>query len=158
MTRRYDPRRALPHLSYTREQLAGTFKVTLTTIWSWTKKGLHPIDRKRPYLFAGGDVRKFLQAHNKPRQPTGPGQIYCVACKQVTQPAGKVVDFIALSPTNGDLVGRCPNCSRRIFQRVRTADIATKAGSLTVRYEGDVATINTDAEPSRTEPLNEGGV
>lgn len=155
MTRRYDPRRALPHLSYTREQLAETFDVALTTIWLWMKKGLRPIDGRRPYLFAGGDVRKFLQGHNKPRQPTGPGEIFCVACKRATQPAGGVADFVPLSPTNGNIVGRCPKCSRRIFQRIRKDEIARRFRNLTVRYEDAAVPVNTDSEPPRTKPSDE---
>lgn len=152
MTRRYDSRRALPHRSYTREQLADTFDVGLTTIWSWMKKGLQPIDRRRPYLFAGGVVREFLHGHNKPRQPTLPGEIYCVACKRATQPAGGVADFVPLSPTNGNLVGRCPKCSRRIFQRVRKEEISLKFSNLTVRYEDAAVPVSADAEPPRTGP------
>lgn len=157
MTRRYDPRRALPHLSYTREQLAETFDVALTTIWSWMKKGLRPIDGRRPYLFAGGDVRKFLKGHNKPRQPTGLGEIFCVACKRATEPAGAVADFFPLSPTNGNIVGRCPKCSRRIFQRVRKEEISLKFSNLTVRYEDADVPVCADAGPPRTEPSDEEG-
>lgn len=119
------------------------------------KKGLRPIDGRRPYLFAGGEVRKFLQGHNKPRQPTGPGEIFCVACKRATEPAGAVAHFFPLSPTNGNLVGRCPKCSRRIFQRVRKEEIARKFSNLTVRYEDAAVPVRAAAEPSRTEPYDE---
>lgn len=156
MTRRYDPRRAQPHLSYSRKDLCETFKVGLPTISAWTKKGLQPIDKHRPYLYAGTVVREFLENHNKPRQPTGPGEIFCVACKRVVEPAGGVMDFIRLTPTNGNLVATCPFCSRRICQRVRITNIARKAGDLAVRYEDGWVTSPVCAGPLDTVPHGEG--
>lgn len=155
MTRRYDPRRALPHLSYTRAQLAETFDVTLATISSWRAKGLQTIDGRRPYIFAGGAVREFLKRHNKPYQPTRPGEIYCVACKRVIEPAGGVVDFLPMGPTNGNLVGTCPHCSHGVRQRVRKDDLARKAGTLKVRFEGVSIPVSGDSEPPHTDSSRE---
>lgn len=151
MTRRYDPRRARLHLSYTRLDLCQTFDVGLSTISAWKRKGLQPIDNHRPYLFAGAVVREFIEQHNKPYHSTAPGEFYCVACKHVTKPSGDVVDFIQLNHANGNLVGTCPRCSRRMPQRVRNADVARKAGHLKVRYEDGSATLPRCGGPSRNE-------
>jgi hypothetical protein len=155
MTRRYDPRRALPHLSYTRAELAERFDVNIGTISSWMAKGLRTIDGRRPYVFAGGAVREFLKQHNKPYQPTGPGEIYCVACKCVIEPAAGVVTFVPLGPTNGNLVGTCPHCFHGVRQRVRKGDIRRKAGNLKVRFEDVATTVSSEAGPSRTQSSEE---
>lgn len=152
MTRRHDPRRAKRHLSYTREELSVVFDVGLNTISSWVRNGLSPLDDRRPYLFAGTSVQDFLARFNKPRQPTGIGELFCVACKKVIVPAGSVADFIPLGPTNGNLVGVCPGCSHRVCQRVRTVDLERKAGSLQVHYEDGGATLAAGGNVARTEP------
>jgi len=119
------------------------------------RKGLRPVDDRRPYVFAGADVRDFIERHNKPFHPTGPGEVFCVACKRVIVPAGDEVEFVPLGPTNGNLIGTCPNCSRQVWQRVRVADITRKARHLKVRYEDGAATLHEIAEPARSEPSSE---
>lgn len=156
MTKRYDPRRARVHLSYTRAELSALYKVRITTISRWVRNGLLPIDGQRPFLFAGSVVRQFLEGYNKPYYPTDPGEVYCVACKRVIIPAGSVVDFVPLGPTNGNFCGTCPHCSHQVRQRVRTHDIDRKAGHLVVRYKDAAATFIGDSERPRSEPS--GGV
>ena len=155
MTRRYDPRLALPHQSYTREELAQRFKVSLGTVSAWRAKGLQAIDGQRPYLFAGAEVRAFLLRHNKPYQPTGPGEVYCVACKLIVEPAGGKVVFVPLGPRHGNLEGTCPHCFRGVRQRVRKDNIQSKVGNLKVRFENGSATICRSANPPHTDPSEE---
>ncbi|MXO75730.1 hypothetical protein GRI40_10925 [Altererythrobacter aerius] len=155
MTRRYDPRRARSHLNYTRAELARLFSVGLATICAWKRNGLQPMDGSRPYLFAGADVRQFLEKHNKPRQRLEPGQIYCVACKQAMEPLNGVATYAPLSDTLGNLIGTCANCGRRVWRRVRNSELLEKAGKLKIQYEGDAATLSSDGEPLHTEPSDE---
>ena len=151
MTRRYDPRRARSHLSYSRAELSELFRVGLATICAWKREGLQPIDNRRPYLFAGAAVRNFLEKHNKPRQRLASGEIYCVACKRPICPQGNKVDFCPLAPTTGDLIGTCPHCLRRPRRRVRKAEILEKAGNLEVRFEDGSVAFSGDGNPARTE-------
>lgn len=153
MTRRYDHRRARVSRSYTRADLAELFGVGLATICAWKRKGLQPVDGRRPYIFAGVDVQQFLERHNKPRCPLEPGQIYCVACKQAMKPVHGVAAYAALSDTLGNLIGTCPTCSRSVWRRVRKSELSEKAGNLKVQYEDDTATLSSDGEPPRNEPL-----
>lgn len=156
MTRRYDPRRAKAHRNYSRQELCDLFDVALTTIWSWMRKGLVPIEPTRPYVFAGTTVRVFLEQHNKPYQQTGPGEFYCVACKRVVTPAGGVVCYVSRGPTHGNLIGSCPACGHQVWQGVKIGDIETKRGDLDVRYEDGSATFIANGRPLRTEPSDEG--
>lgn len=149
MTRRYNPQRASLHRNYTAKELCALFDVSMSTLRSWTKNGLQPIDRQRPFLFAGINVRSFIERHNKPRQPTDPGEIYCVACKRVIVPDGEVVDYVPRSCSTGDFWGRCPNCHRLVPQRVRRADIERKAGKLKVQFEDGSTTMGGSSPPSQ---------
>lgn len=152
MTRRYDSRRARAHRNYKRTELAERFGVGLATISAWKRKGLQPIDERRPLLFAGLEVQRFLESHNKPRQPLEPGQIFCVTCKKAIMPKDGIARYVRLSSSLGNLVGTCPACGRGTWRRVRAAEILEKAGSLKVEYEDDTANLSGDGEPPRTEP------
>lgn len=152
MTRRYDPRRARVSRSYTRADLAELFGVRLSTICAWKRKGLQAVDGRRPHLFAGTDVQRFLEKHNKPRQPLKPGQIFCVACKHAIEPQGIVAYYAPLSDTLGNLIGTCPICAKGVWRRVRKAELCEKAGNLKIHYEDVSATLSSDGEPPYTEP------
>lgn len=75
MTRRYDPRLARRHMTYTTAEICELFDVGMSTVRSWSTKGLKPVERRVPFLFAGAEVQAFIAGHNKPRQPTGPGEL-----------------------------------------------------------------------------------
>lgn len=151
MTRRYDTRRASASLSYTSEELADLFNVTVSTVYAWARDGLHPIDRKRPYLFAGVTVAAFLRGRNKPRQPLLDGQIFCVACKKPCYPRGAVADLVLRSPTAADVVGTCPSCFRRVFRRVRLCELPEKTSALILRHEdGSIALAHCGGRPHTT--------
>lgn len=135
MTRRYDPRRSKPHLTYTAQELTELFDVGIGTVRKWQKNGLTPIDRIRPYLFPGSDVASFLAARNKPREPMLPGQIYCVACKRPIQPVDGEVEMVARTLTSKDIRGTCPHCGRKVFRRVRVSELNEKLGDLRIKDE-----------------------
>lgn len=135
MTRRYDPRRAKPYLTYTAQELADLYGVVIGTVRQWHKDGLTTIDRARPYLYAGSEVAGFLAARNKPRQPMEPGQIHCVACKRAVRPLNGEVETVDRTPTSLDLRGVCPTCGCKIFRRVRIGEMSEKLGDLRVRNE-----------------------
>ena len=146
MTRRHDPRRARAHRSYTSAEVAALFQVGVSTVRRWTQDRLMPIKGTYPYLFAGADVATFVGQRNKPRQPTGPGELYCVACKVVIRPRGSAVTVVPVNESTSNLRGTCPRCGRLCFQRVRLGSIGEKAGDLEVRYEDDEATISGNGD------------
>jgi hypothetical protein len=152
MSRRHDIRRVKLHLCYSAQELAELFRINIHTVRRWTRDGLQPIDRSYPYLYAGAVVAEFVRRRNKPRQPTGPGQIYCVACKSAITPAGGVVDLVPRSFTTADFVGTCPRCGRRAYQRVRLSEVDAKAGRLRVRYEDGEVPISSNGECPHTAP------
>ena len=157
MSRRHDVRRAKQHLSYSVAEICETFRVGPTAVWRWRKAGLTPIEDRRPYLFHGSELARFLTARNKPRQPSGPGEIFCVACKRTISPLGNVASLMPLSGVTGNLIGKCPHCRRDCYRRVTLAEIAAKAGTLTIYYEDGSAPFSEDGDPPRIVVFEDGG-
>jgi hypothetical protein len=150
VSRRYDIRKVKLHHCYTTLEITQVFGVSISTVSKWTTDGLYPIDRGRPYLYLGAAIAAFLKARAKPRHPSGPGEMFCVACKSTISPAGMVADLIARTPTTGDLVGECPHCGRRAHRRVRLSEVAAKAGKLRVRHEDATTPIMEGRDTPRT--------
>lgn len=138
MSRRHDPRRAKGHLTYDFVEIAKLYHVTVATARHWREEGLTPIDDRRPYLFAGSELARFITGKNKPREPLRPGQIYCVGCKRAADPVGNDALVRPMTPTSVQLIGRCP-AGHEIQVRVRIADLPLKAGNLNLRYEDGAA-------------------
>ena len=136
MARRYDPRRAKAHLTYDAAEAAETFEVGIGTVHAWRKwEGLEPIDDKRPYVFTGRELARFVAAKNKPRPPLLPGHILCVACKAHRRPKGDLARVAPMTATSVNLIGACPVCGRDIYRRTRISELREKAGTLNLKFE-----------------------
>jgi hypothetical protein len=148
--RRLNARRAKIHSTYDVAELARLFGVCRGTIRDWINRGMCPIqDGRRPALFLGDEVRRFLLAEQKARKrPTPPGQIYCFPCRMHRIPAGNEVDYRPRTATSGNLEGLCPECGRMLYRGVALAKLETIRGNLDVRYlDGDLR-ISTRRFPS----------
>jgi hypothetical protein len=128
---RPNPRLAKIHRSYTVEEIATLYTVHRNTVRTWIKRGLPTIDQRRPVLVLGRHLADFLRerrAVNK--RSCGPGEIYCVRCREPRAPAGGQVCYRPLSPTQGNLVGRCGCCGAGLNRRVSMAKLQQVLGSL----------------------------
>jgi len=115
--RRYNPRLAKIHRSYTVEEVAVLYKAHKNTVRIWIKNGLLTCDGKRPTLILGCHLREYLeQQRKKTKKPCPLGTIYCVSCKVPQKPAGDMVDYLPTSDTRGRLIGICPSCNHMINQ------------------------------------------
>lgn len=125
MGRRHpDYRRVKLHRTYTLAEMTGLFGVHINTLRIWRRDGLNPIDDRRPALFHGAAIRRFLQSRRKTaKQPCGSGRIYCLPCRAPKRPAGGMVDYQPSSSAGGRLMGVCPDCDRMIFRRVSATDL-----------------------------------
>ena len=146
MSRRHNPCLVHVHRCYDSLELARTMRVSEGTIRRWTKLGLEPIDRKRPYLFHGARIREFLEALNPPRCPLTDGKIYCTPCRGPRRSEGGIVTLEPKTPTSANFVGYCPDCGRPMNRRVRYVDIPHKLGDLRIRYEDEQAPVSSDGE------------
>jgi hypothetical protein len=150
VSRRHNLRRIGKRRTYTADELAGLLKVNILTVRRWCQLGLKPIERRRPFLFLGEDVARFLEARSQPRQPLAPGEFYCAPCKTRRFPLGHVLRLIPRAPTNVDFNGACPVCRRALFRRVRIAEIGDKLGPCRVAREDETTPICGSGNPPQT--------
>lgn len=130
---RPNPRLAKIHRSYTVEEIAKLFGVHRNTVRAWIARGLPTIDQRRPVLVLGRHLADYLQARRTVnKRPCGPGQIYCLRCREPRAPAGGVVRYHALTPTQGNLVGLCGCCGAGLNRRVSLTKLASVQGELRV--------------------------
>lgn len=153
--RRIDPRRAKLHRTYTVEGVGRLFGCHRNTVRAWLKSGLAAVDRNRPTLIRGAELRRFLNDRRaKAKCPTPAGMIYCLRCRKPRRPAGDMVDFAPSTATSGNLEGICPDCGIMLYRRVNIAKVeAIRAGLDVTMREADgrlmqrkEPTLNRDSE------------
>lgn len=130
---RPNPRLVKIHRSYAVEEIAKLFGMHRNTVRAWIARGLPTIDQRRPVLVLGRHLVDFLQQQRiANKRPCGPGEIYCLRCREPRAPAGGVVRYHALTPTQGNLVGLCACCGAGLNRRVSLAKLASIQGELRV--------------------------
>ena len=134
MARRHDVRRVKIHRSYNTSELAKALGVAKQTVSRWIDAGLPVIERKRPLLIHGSDLRAFLQAHRPRKQPCRPGQFYCLRCRAPKRPAFGEADFIPTTTKTGMLEGLCSDCGSMIYRVARTASLTAAIDDLVVTH------------------------
>jgi hypothetical protein len=128
---RPNPRLAKIHRSYTVEEIAKLYGVHRNTVRAWIKRGLPMVDQRRPVLVLGRHLADFLRERRTVnKRSCGPGEIYCVRCREPRAPAGGEVVYRPLSPAQGNLVGRCGCCGAGLYRRVSLAKLSQVLGVL----------------------------
>ena len=146
---RFNPRLIKIHRNYTVEELAHTLKVHKNTARAWIKQGLPTIDRKRPMIVYGTDVRRFLEdRRQRHKRPCPRGHFFCLRCRAPKLPAGAMVDYLPITTTSGNLRGICPDCEALIHRRVSLAGISAIRGTLEIAFPQARARIGDSAEGS----------
>ena len=147
---RFNPRLAKIHRNYTVEEIAFLYNVHKNTAREWIKQGLPVLDKKRPLLVLGKDLRQFLEnKRSKHKKTCKEGEIYCVRCREPRQPAGRTASYRALSETQGNLIGSCPVCGIVIYRRVSLAGLTIACGDLTVKMSEGLEHIEDRDNPSQ---------
>ncbi len=148
MAKRLNGRRVKIHRSYTTSEAAKLLGVVKHTVSRWIHDGLPVIERKRPLLVHGSDLRAFLQARQPLKQPCRPGQFYCLPCRVPKRPAFGEADFRPTTAKTGMLEGLCPDCGSMIYRVARTASLATAVGDLNVTQHPARQRISDNLSPS----------
>jgi len=128
-------RRVKTHRNYTVEEVASLFGIHKNTVRSWLKKGLAPIDSKRPMLILGNDLVEFLKKRRvKNKQTCKPGEFYCVRCRVPRSAAEDMADYSPVNEMTGNLVAICPACDAIMNRRVNLAKIGEVSGNVDITF------------------------
>lgn len=151
MPRRINPRRIKLHHSYTVEEASRTLGVHKNTVRAWRAKDLKPIDNRKPILFAGKDLRAFLEKANVGRkQPSPKGHFYCFRCRASRRPAMDMVDYVPITAIAGNLKALCAECGTLMHRRARFADVEAVMPGIAVQFPGAQPRLSETVSP----PLN----
>ena len=156
MSKRHpNPRLAKIHRNYTVEEVATLFGIHKNSVRNWVKGGLPTNDDRRPMLILGRDLVAFLQAKRmKNKRPCQPGEIYCVRCRAVQKPAGRMAEYQPLTATLGNLVGICPSCESMMYRRVNLAKLVQVGAELDITMTQALPHINESIQPCVNSDLN----
>ncbi len=152
-----NPRRVKIHRNYTFGEAADLLGVHKNTVRDWVRRGLPALTEQRPFLILGCDLSAYLTSRRRAnKQPCGPAEIYCVRCRLPRRPAGDMVEFQPMTPTNGNLVGICPACDGWMFRRVSKSKLLQVVADLELQFaeaeqhigENASASVNSDFKRS----------
>lgn len=143
VARRVNPRLIKLHRTYSVEEAARTLGVHKNSVRSWIKSGLPTIDKARPVLMLGRDLRQFLEKQRKARKrPTPLGLIYCFKCREHSKPAMGMVEYILFTSTTGNLQALCETCGTVMNRRARQDSLPTIMPGLAVQIRQAPSRIN----------------
>jgi hypothetical protein len=144
-----NPRLAKIHRSYSVEEVSRLFTIHKNTVRNWLGQGLTPIDRQRPTVIRGVELRRFLTDRRAgSKQTCGPGRIFCLPCRAPKGPAGNMAECVAVSETTGTLRGVCPDCERMIYRRVNPQKLDAVRGDLDITVTQARPRIDETTKPN----------
>lgn len=140
MGRRTGWRAVKSHESYTVEEAARNQGVDKRTVRRWRKSGLPALTEKKPCIILGGDLVDFLKARKQPKQTCKPEECYCFKCRAPRKAAFREAEYKPITPTNGQLIALCGECTTLMHKRVSLATLEALKGILHI-------TIRQQAKP-----------
>lgn len=144
-----NPRLAKIHRNYTIEEIASLYTIHKNTVRAWVKQGMPVLDKQRPMLIHGKDLRQFLEERrSKNKKTCKPGEIYCVKCREPRLPFDMEVDYQVLTDTQGFLIGICPYCEILIYRRVSLAKLTSVCGDLSITMPQGLKHLGLRGQPS----------
>jgi hypothetical protein len=122
--KRVSPQRISIHRNYTVMEVVKRLGVGKRTVHRWIKQGLPTVDRQRPLLVIGSDLKKFIQQRMRARRQGCPvGLLFCVRCRRPKMPYGNMVDWLPKDSLSGLLRGICPTCGTLIHRATSCAKL-----------------------------------
>jgi hypothetical protein len=132
--KRINPRLIKLHRAYSVEEAARALEAHKNTIRGWIKSGLPVVDKSRPVLMLGRELRSFLEKRRtNAKQPCPPGTFYCFKCRQPMPPALGMVEYTAFNATTGNLIALCEGCGTVMHRRTRLDSLLSKMPNLDVQ-------------------------
>ena len=147
--RRINPRLIKLHRPYSVEEAARALGAHKNSVRNWIKGGLPVVDRSRPVLILGHELRAYLERKRKAaKRPCPPGTLYCFKCRQPRAPAMGIVEAIRQNATTGNLIALCEACGTMMHRRTRLASIGAIMPNLDVQIREAGPRICERTEPS----------
>jgi excisionase family DNA binding protein len=113
------------HRSYSVEEAAKALTVHKNTVRRWIKDGLPTVGGRGQTLILGSELRAFLDAKRKrAKRPCSPGFMFCLRCRTPRPPAGRMLEYVPLSPRSGNLQALCPDCLTVMYRRIKRTNVA----------------------------------
>jgi DNA-binding XRE family transcriptional regulator len=137
------------HRSYSVDEAARAVGVAKITVRRWIKGGLPTLMDRKPQLILGADLAQFLTKSKTSSQPCQPFQCYCVKCRKPQKPAGKMAEFVLLTPVIGNLRGICPTCGTLMHKRMKRTALEAIGGILDVTFAQAIRHLS---EPTSLSP------
>lgn len=147
--RRINPRLIKLHRPYSVEEAARALGAHKNSVRGWIKNGLPVVDRSRPVLILGHELRAFLERRRKAaKRPCPPGTLYCFKCRQPRPPALGMVEATRQNATIGNLSAICETCGTVMHRRTRLSAIGAIMPDLEVQIREAVPRILERTSPS----------
>lgn len=132
--RRINPSSIKLHRPYSVEEAARALGAHKNSVRGWIKNGLPVVDRSRPVLILGHELRAFLERRCKAaKRPCPPGTLYCFKCRQPRPPALGLVEATRQNATIGNLCAICETCGTVMHRRARLSAIGAIMPDLEVQ-------------------------
>jgi hypothetical protein len=142
-TRSADLRRVKIHRSYMIGEAAETLGVHKNTIAIWLRRGLKSIDKARPILIHGTELRRFLQERrHRQKSPCGPDELWCLRCRAPRPPDGGLVDYKPRTVSRGNLSGLCSSCGCLMYRQVSAAQLSALNALFDIAFPQAQSRIN----------------
>ena len=152
--RRPNHRRIKIHWPYTIEEASRATGTSRVTIRRWiTSAGLPAITDRRPHLILGSDLAKFLEGRARKKTKLSLHEFYCFKCKA---PRGAVIglaEYVARTPSTGNLEVLCDVCTTVMHKVIATAALGEVERILQVSIQQGSVRLMDTPEPSLNDHL-----
>ena len=124
--RKIDLRRIRGRVCYSVSGAATLLAVAEGTIRAWLRAALPALDRNRPTLILGADLKAWLQERQiSRRHKCGPDELFCLRCRRPRTLRPNSTELIEKNPKKLMIRGKCSTCGtvmHKVTSRANTAE------------------------------------
>ena len=133
--RKVDLRRIRLRVCYSVPDMVKLLGVTEGTIRAWLRAGLPALDRNRPTLILGADLKAWLQERQiSRRHKCEPDELFCLRCRRPRTLRSNSTELIEKNPKMLMIRGKCSTCGT-VMHKVASRANAAAAKSISCRVE-----------------------